>query len=387
MLTAVRRNRGMGGLKKLPDYLKFTALENCQVIFNIESNVTPEYVEYVEYSLNGKTWTHINNTNTGQGADISIYIPLQNGETVMFRGKAVSYANPNSGTNWYSSFGFTGNVSASGNIMSLLNPQFEDLTTLNPSAFEYLFQSCDKLITAPTLPATTLAKKCYYNMFTGCEGLISAPELPSMVLAEMCYDNMFSGCTSLVNAPALPATDLTPLCYSAMFSGCTSLVNAPALPATKIAYQCYNGMFNGCTSLVNAPALPATDLELTGSVWYGCYQNMFRGCTSLVNAPALPATKLSNYCYQAMFYRCISLVTAPVLPAQTLKSSCYKEMFYGCTLLNKITMLGTYLSGALSDWVRNVAAAGTFVKRSDVTNIPSGNSGIPTGWTVEDYVG
>ena len=362
MLTAVRRNRGMGGRKDLlPDYLKFTALENCQVILDIGNNVTPEYVEYVEYSLNGKTWTHINNTNTGQGAGVNINIPLQNGESVMFRGKAVSYANPNSGTNWYSSFGFTGNVSASGNIMSLLDTQFEDLTTLNPSAFEYLFQSCEKLTTAPTLPATTLAKKCYYNMFLGCKGLVSAPELPATSIAEQCYNGMFGGCTSLVNAPSLPATDLATLCYG--------------------------GMFSGCTSLVNAPSLPATDLELSGSVWYGCYQNMFRGCTSLVNAPALPATKLSNYCYQGMFNGCTSLVNAPILPAQTLKSSCYKEMFYGCTLLNKITMLGTYLSGAFADWVRNVATTGTFVKRSDVTNIPSGNSGIPTGWTIEDYVG
>lgn len=359
MLTAVRRNRGMGGMKELPDYLKFTALENGQVVLDIQNNVTPEYVEYIEYSLNGKTWTHINNTNTGQGEGIRIYIPLLNGESVMFRGKAVSYANPNSGSNWYTTFGFTGNVSASGNIMSLLNPRFKDLTTLNPSAFEYLFQSCEKLITAPTLPATILAKKCYYSMFDGCKGLISAPTLPSMVLAEMCYANMFRGCENLVDAPALPATD--------------------------IAYQCYYGMFGGCKSLVNAPALPATDLELSGSIWYGCYQGMFRGCTSLVNAPALPATKLSNYCYDEMFYGCTSLIESPTLPAPTLKAYCYERMFYGCSQLNKIKMYATTLANqSLSSWVYGVSANGTFIKSASLVNIPSGSSGIPNGWIVQN---
>lgn len=35
-------------------------------------------------------------------------------------------------------------------------------------------------------------------------------------------------------------------------------------------------------------------------------------------------------------------------------------------------------------WVTGVASSGTFVKHPDMASLPSGTSGIPNGWTVED---
>ena len=112
---------------------------------------------------------------------------------------------------------------------------------------------------------------------------------------------------------------------------------------------------------------------------------MFRNCTSLVNAPALPATTLAEYCYGSMFYDCEKLTEAPELPATTLTDNCYNQMFYECTSLNKITMLATDISATdcLNEWVKGVAATGTFTKASSMTTLPTGDNGIPTGWTVQ----
>lgn len=136
------------------------------------------------------------------------------------------------------------------------------------------------------------------------------------------------------------------------------------LPATTLADNCYgvnypyhsdNGMFYNCTSLTTAPELPATTLA------YRCYYNMFRSCTGLTTAPELPATTLANECYQ--------------------------NMFANCTNLDFIKCLATDISasGCLTNWVYRVQTiSGTFVKNSSMTSWPTGASGIPTNWTVQD---
>ena len=112
---------------------------------------------------------------------------------------------------------------------------------------------------------------------------------------------------------------------------------------------------------------------------------LFCNCTELTSAPALPATTLAGSCYWAMFYGCTSLEDAPALPATTLMEECYYEMFEGCTRLNEITMLATDISATdcLKNWVKDVAATGTFKKDASMTSLPTGDSGIPSGWTVQ----
>ena len=222
----------------------------------------------------------------------------------------------------------------------------------------------------------------FSKLFQNCTTLISAKDLIlSDTLAEYCYSNMFSGCTSLTTAPKLPATTLASGCYYGMFYNCISLTIAPELSSTTLTSNCYQYMFRSCTSLVEAPELPATTLA------NGCYSNMFSGCTNLTMAPELPATTLASSCYSEMFYGCTSLTTAPKLPATTLTTSCYNHMFYGCKKLNYIMMLATDISAnnCLYYWVKGVASSGTLVKHPEMTSLSTGMSGIPTGWTVEDY--
>lgn len=119
-----------------------------------------------------------------------------------------------------------------------------------------------------------------------------------------------------------------------------------------------------------------------------CGNGMFYNCTSLTSAPELPATKLAYCCYHAMFLSCTSLVEAPELPATMLFGSSYKDMFRGCYNLNKITCLATNMSAGncTDNWVNGVSHTGTFIKAAGAT-WGTGTSGIPEGWTIQDYVG
>jgi hypothetical protein len=90
-----------------------------------------------------------------------------------------------------------------------------------------------------------------------------------------------------------------------------------------------------------------------------------------------------------MFYSCTSLTTAPELPATTLTNYCYYGMFFNCSNLKYIKMLATNISASncLNNWVSNVSGTGTFVKNPAMTSLPSGASGIPSGWKVQDNTG
>ena len=411
------------------EYLTFNILSAGTINWTAsDSSVT----KTIEYKLNNNEWASIT-SNTGSSAPT---ITVNSGDKLQFRGNNAQYTNSYSVYNSFS--GSTASFEVEGNVMSLIyGDDFKNKLAISSGyALASLFRGCTKLVSAKNLilPATTLAENCYDDMFNNCKSLTTAPELPATTLASGCYNSMFVNCTSLTIAPALPAMTLAYSCYSVMFYGCTSLTTAPKLPATTLANNCYYGMFQGCTSLTTAPELPATTLANS------CYYSMFKGCTSLTTAPELPATTLANGCYYQMFYDCTSLTVVPalpatvlaeecyrgmfwnctglttvpsnLLPATTLKSDCYRDMFYvcknlttapelpattltvlcydsmfyGCTKLNYIKCLATDISAlyCTSGWLSGVASTGTFVKASSMTSWTEGNSGIPTGWTVQD---
>ena len=106
-----------------------------------------------------------------------------------------------------------------------------------------------------------------------------------------------------------------------------------------------------------------------------------------VSEDFLPATTLAESCYYQMFNGCTKLVNAPELPATTLANSCYNCMFQGCRNLQNVTCLATDISATdcTSSWLAGVASTGTFNKAAGVT-WSKGVNGIPSGWTVNEYV-
>ena len=278
---------------------------------------------------NGVTWTGKTSSTSGK-----ILATLNTGEKMLIKGDNSSYAMSGTTEGSYNYFTSTKQFVLEGNIMSLINStNFENLNTLT-------------------------SERTFYRLFYNCSKLVSAENLllPAMTLTRDCYGSMFVSCTSLTTAPALPATALADYCYAGMFHNCSSLTTAPELPATTLANDCYRYMVWQCTSLTTATELPATTLA------EGCYQEMFAVCTSLTTAPALPATTLVDNCYNGMFTVCTSL---NYIKAMFLTDPNYQS--------NNVYTL---------DWVRDVAASGTFVKNSQATWNLTGNDGIPTGWTV-----
>lgn len=376
------------------DYLTFVALEAGTFSFSINN---------LQYSVDkGQTW---NTLTAGQQTPT-----IEKDNTIMWKQIGLT---PDT-TDGIGTFSSTGRFIARGNIMSLYyGDNFADQLDLTgkPSAFRRLFQSCRKLISAKglslpattlsdscyrnffndtghamgllygpdILPATTLATYCYHTFFQGCANLIAAPVLPATNLAEYCYAYMFSYCSGLKYPPKLTTTTLVPYCYWRMFQACTSLLQAPKLLSTTLATACYNTMFLGCISLAQAQeTLPATTLADQ------CYEGMFENC-DLAVAPSLPATVLTERCYYSMFLGNTRLTAAPILPATTLTTQCYQGMFKNCTSLTNITCLATNLSAtdALTNWTENISATGTFTKDTNTT-WPSGTSGIPEGWTIQN---
>ena len=336
--TSVTRNGDYAGT--------YSTLPECETggdtsysgqYFTIESAVDNNVVAFVSHNSRtisastdgGNTWSGY----TASSNSSPTIATLNMGQKVLIKGlNSVYYDDTGTGGRYISNFAVSGNYIVYGNIMSLVYG--------------------DSFATATTLTGD----HNFASFFSGKNKLISAENL------------------------ILGATVLTSYCYNAMFQSCTNLTAAPVLPATTLAEGCYNVMFADCTSLTTEPELPATTLADY------CYSYMFNGCTSLVTAPELPATTLADYCYNNMFKNCTSLVTAPELPAETLVTSCYGYMFNGCSSLNSVTCLATDKSARFctTNWLSGVAASGTFVKAANMTGWPTGTSGIPSGWTVQN---
>ena len=71
--------------------------------------------------------------------------------------------------------------------------------------------------------------------------------------------------------------------------------------------------------------------------------------------------------------------------ARTLNEGCYMYMFQDCSKLASVSCSATNISAetCTTDWLKNVAATGTFTTPS-TTAWETGANGIPEGWTRVD---
>jgi hypothetical protein len=190
------------------------------------------------------------------------------------------------------------------------------------------------------------------------------------------------------NKEAIDNIAMNDRAFMRMFQGKTAFTfNEDAtyhlvLPDRNLSTRCFADMFNGCTRMAVAPKLPATALTEM------CYYHLFSGCTGLVTPPELPATTLATGCYRSMFQNCRALTDAPVLPAPVLAASAYSNMFVYCRNITGVTCLAEDISApeCTRSWLQTVNASGTFTKSANMTGWTRDVSGIPTGWTVQDYV-
>ena len=277
------------------------------------------------YGWSGQIYLSYDNGNTWEYTDSS-YVPLRKGQKVMIKGIA-KYGE--------ALIEITGNCTVMGNPLSFYNYE----------TFEHYLNGD------------------YWNLYMSDHTSFA--------------NGLFSGCTGLTNIDYLY---LPTFYYNEEISG--------QLHSDGVPDYAYGGMFKGCTNLTRVPK----GLLHGNKLGECCYASMFYGCTSLTSAPDLPALALACGCYYSMFYGCTSLTTAPDLPALTLPTDgcsaalqTYALLFYGCTSLNHIKCLATNPDAYIrtDDWVSNVSPTGTFIKSAGV-NWPTGDDGIPEGWTVID---
>ena len=133
------------------------------------------------------------------------------------------------------------------------------------------------------------------------------------------------------------------------------------------------------------------DLYITGIEQSGLQHlaYMFSNCTQLVHSPIKSFPKqIWQYCYNGLFEGCTNLIDCPELPAETLANLCYSRML-NKTKITWVKMLATDISAnnCLQIWLGSVPNVSTsvFVKHIDAQWTNTGDSGVPTNWTVIYY--
>lgn len=217
-----------------PDHACITFRSSSSNTLTLEKNGSANPTLY--YSTDGTTWTAWDGTA----------ISFSSGHPVFLYGN-----NPSKFSQTTSHFARLlldgdGNVSCSGNIMTLVDGA-GTVTTIPADYYFYrLFYAQSKLIVAPELPATTLKSHCYRQMFQAT-GITTSPDLPALTLISYCYHYMFRNCSSLNRVKALftttPDSTFTNNWLSNVASTGTFIKNANATWTTTGA----NGIPTGWT--------------------------------------------------------------------------------------------------------------------------------------------
>lgn len=193
--------------------------------------------------------------------------------------------------------------------------------------------------------------------------------------------------------------------FAALFRDNTTLTDAEnlILPALIAKEGCYNGTFRGCTNLAHGPQLPTVTPENS------CFASMFEGCVNLEEAPEInidldqqDEKKIGGALNRMFCMSRTTTVTAKMTKSPVIRSSripngksmnnnandALNEMFKGNGSLVEVTCLATSLGNRppTMNWLLNVSPTGTFYKAAGMNDWPTGVNGIPSGWTVVDYV-
>ena len=175
------------------DYLTFTSDGYSGIILDNNGGNAP----FLEFSFDTVSWTQW---------DYSM-LEFRSGRPLYLRGNNPSGFSSSMST--CSIFASAGDpIHITGSIMALIDYSKEVTSIPCDYCFFGLFYHCDRLLTAPSLPAMNLTVGCYIDMFANCSSLTTAPTLPAKYLVEECYERMFYGCTNLNYVKCL-ATDIS----------------------------------------------------------------------------------------------------------------------------------------------------------------------------------
>lgn len=152
-------------------------------------------------------------------------------------------------------------------------------------------------------------------------------------------------------------------------------------PITNYYYFSFTGDTYADGPLESLICKRAANAEYIGRATFRC---LFYGQSNLKQAPKITATSIMRRSLQQTFDG-TGIEEAPELLFDTVPSyGCYR-MFRYCSSLKLVKVHFTSLSSSspLTQWLDGVAASGDFYCPQNLT-IPTGSSGIPSGWTRHD---
>ena len=152
---------------------------------------------------------------------------------------------------------------------------------------------------------------------------------------------------------------------------------------TKIPDHCFASCFIYNENLTSCTWDMSGITEVGDEGFYNC----FYICTSLITAPDFSnVTSIGDYGFENCFSGCSSLTTAPDFSNVTsIGDYGFGCCFYNCKPLTKVTTpnITEWDTTKFDDWLSG-CFSGTLYKPANLT-IPSGDSGVPEGWTVKNY--
>ena len=338
-----------------PDYIWFKNESTSAANFTTKSVMKSPI--NLEYSLNKVTWNNYDMSNKPK-------LVIDAGSYVYLRGV-------NTGVTFeqhYLHFDFTLDqpFSTGGDIRTLFN--YQDVTSVTKIP-DNAFVDCFEPKTIPTQITsctwdmsgiTEVGQQGFYYCFYKCPELTTAPDFSNVTtVGESGFDSCFETCTSLTTAPDFSnVTSAGNRAFSHCFVGCTSLTTAPDFSkVTTVGKYAFNYCFMDCTSLTTAP-----DFSKVTTVGQQGFYYCFMGCTSLTTAP-----DFSN--------------------VTSIGSNGFKGCYENCSSLNLVTApnITEWNPTTFTDWLNYVASTGVVRKPAKLTIPTDSDSGIPKGWTTEDY--
>lgn len=312
-----------------PDYLYLENTYAGDNTLTITKTGTPTSTD-LSYSLDKNTWTDIYNGGT---------VTVPQGGKVYLRsttGMAAGASN-----NYTISMSQTHTVG--GHIASLIDySNISSINTIPSYAFYGLFKN-DTNLTNTTVDfsgITTIQQRGCSSMFYGCTNMTGDADLSDVISIET------NGCTEMYYQTKITSCDLTNL---------TTLGDGAL--GSNIRYFNY-GAFAECSHL-----------------------------TTIIGFNKL--TTVGDSGLGRAFYNCTSLITGADLSNVTVTTgdTNFAQMYLNCQSLNLAVSpnLNTWNTSLFNNWLSGVAATGVVRKPAGLTITADSASGVPTGWTTEDY--
>lgn len=201
------------------------------------------------------------------------------------------------------------------------------------------------------------------------------------------WHGLFQGCTTLVSIRNLKFNNRTVKEYAlnSMCSGCINLEDTMDLTTIiTIEARGMESMFNRCEKLKENPDIRNAKTVGDNGMYFMCY-----GCKNLKTSPDVRSvTSVGVNGMHGMLGSCSALETPPdVRNVTTVGTRGMANMLSACSVLKYAYApnISVWSTTNFTGWLDYVAASGTIYKPSGLIIPTNTTSGVPSGWTTQDY--